>query len=416
MRLFDILSILLLLSAPALAQAMVRGADEELRVRSLRTLIDGSADLPPVIMLGSQQRAEISFDLMTERPERLSYRVSLRNADGSPTALSELEYLDGFNDIQLDDPEPSFNTFVPYHHYAFTFPNEQVAPRLSGTWLIEIYPDSDPTRVIASTTVDVAESLVDIVPTLRTATDTDFNGSSQQLDIELLWKGSFASNPAHDLQLLVTQNGRADNAVRLTQPSRVTSRGIAYEHQRALIFEAGNNFRRFDIASHRYPGVGVSRTVFVDEAYHTLLQTDLRRADKPYYYDRHQFGRYVIRQSEADDSDTEADYIYVHFQLQSALPIAGGDVYIVGGMTEGKLLPEAKMDYNAERGTYEQTLPLKQGHYNYQYLFLPHGSRRATTAPVEGNFYETANEYLIRVFYRPPGARYDRLIGWRVVN
>lgn len=81
------------------------------------------------------------------------------------------------------------------------------------------------------------------------------------------------------------------------------------------------------------------------------------------------------------------------------------------------------MDYNAELGRYEKLIPLKQGAYNYQYLTLPKGAVTpegfstvpASTATVEGNHYETVNEYLVLVYYRAPGDRHDRLLGASVL-
>ena len=58
-----------------------------------------------------------------------------------------------------------------------------------------------------------------------------------------------------------------------------------------------------------------------------------------------------------------------------------------------------------------KTLLLKQGSYNYQYLFLPDGGSTASAGPIEGNYYETVNEYLVKVYHRPQGVRYDKLIG-----
>jgi hypothetical protein len=42
---------------------------------------------------------------------------------------------------------------------------------------------------------------------------------------------------------------------------------------------------------------------------------------------------------------------------------------------------------------------------------VPKGSTRGLTAPIEGNHYQTVNEYLVYVYYRAPGDRYDRLLG-----
>ena len=69
------------------------------------------------------------------------------------------------------------------------------------------------------------------------------------------------------------------------------------------------------------------------------------------------------------------------------------------------------MEFNRETSLYEKTLLLKQGAYNYQYLIVPDGKSVGMTAPIEGDFYETVNEYLIKVYYHRPGERYDRLVG-----
>ena len=45
------------------------------------------------------------------------------------------------------------------------------------------------------------------------------------------------------------------------------------------------------------------------------------------------------------------------------------------------------------------------------YLFVPDGSTKGETGPAAGNFYETENEYMILVYHRPFGGRYDKLVG-----
>ena len=39
----------------------------------------------------------------------------------------------------------------------------------------------------------------------------------------------------------------------------------------------------------------------------------------------------------------------------------------------------------------------------------------AQTAKIEGDHYQTGNEYMIRAYYRVPGERYDRLIGYGLI-
>ena len=89
---------------------------------------------------------------------------------------------------------------------------------------------------------------------------------------------------------------------------------------------------------------------------------------------------------------------------------------IHGTLFNNVLDEKSKMGYNFETKQYEKAVLLKQGSYNYQYLFVPTGSSVGQTGPIEGNYYQTQNEYSIYVYYRPMGARYDRLIGVTTVR
>ena len=68
------------------------------------------------------------------------------------------------------------------------------------------------------------------------------------------------------------------------------------------------------------------------------------------------------------------------------------------------------MEYDVKHDIFYKDVLLKQGAYNYQYLV------NGRTTAIEGNYYETPNEYVIHVYYRPNGARYDRLVGVSVLS
>jgi hypothetical protein len=42
---------------------------------------------------------------------------------------------------------------------------------------------------------------------------------------------------------------------------------------------------------------------------------------------------------------------------------------------------------------------------------VPRGGHKGVTARAEGDFYSTENEYLIMIYHRDFGGRYDRLVG-----
>lgn len=380
------------------------------RFKTLRTQVEGRELFPPIIDLNTNEHITISFDEMTEEVSYLQYSLVHCNADWRPSALSDLEYLDGFNTNPIEEFDFSMATFAHYVHYSLTLPNEDVQFKVSGNYVLLVYPENEPERVLLQVCFSVYENNILVAPSVTSRTDIDYNREHQQVSVTLNANNYRIQNPYNELKVSVTQNGRRDNEVIVNRPLRIQGSQIFFDHDRNLIFEAGNEFRRFEIVATRYAGLGVANIYHFDPYYHVELTPVKPRSESSYLYDQTQNGRFVIRQSGASDSDTEADYFVVHFTLDSD-PIPGGKIYIDGELTNHLYSPYNEMVYNPQTEQYEKTLLLKQGSYNYQYLFLPDGTRTATAAPVEGNYYQTVNEYLVKVYHRAPGERYDRLIG-----
>lgn len=380
------------------------------RFKTIRTDVEGRDLFPPIIELNSNEHITISFDEMTEEASYLQYSLVHCNADWRPSALSELEYLDGFNTNPIETFDYSIATFAHYVHYSLTLPNEDVQFKASGNYVLLVYPENEPEQILLQVCFSVYENDILVAPSVTSRTDIDYNREHQQVSVSLNANNYRIQNPYNELKVSITPNGRRDQEVIVNRPLRVQGNQVIFDHDRNLIFEAGNEFRRFEMVATRYAGLGVEKIYHFDPYYHVVLATSEPRAETSYLYDKTQNGRFVIRQSGANDSDTEADYFVVHFTLDSD-PISGGKIYIDGEMTNHLYTPYNEMVYNPETGQYEKTLLLKQGSYNYQYLFLPDGASSATAAPIEGNYYQTVNEYLVKVYHRAPGERYDKLIG-----
>lgn len=380
------------------------------RFKTIRTDVEGRDLFPPIIELNSNEHITISFDEMTEEASYLQYSLVHCNADWRPSALSELEYLDGFNTNPIETFDYSIATFAHYVHYSLTLPNEDVQFKASGNYVLLVYPENEPEQILLQVCFSVYENDILVAPSVTSRTDIDYNREHQQVSVSLNANNYRIQNPYNELKVSVTPNGRRDQEVIVNRPLRVQGNQVIFDHDRNLIFEAGNEFRRFEMVATRYAGLGVEKIYHFDPYYHVVLATSEPRSETSYLYDKTQNGRFVIRQSGANDSDTEADYFVVHFTLDSD-PISGGKIYIDGEMTNHLYTPYNEMVYNPQTGQYEKTLLLKQGSYNYQYLFLPDGASSATAAPIEGNYYQTVNEYLVKVYHRAPGERYDKLIG-----
>lgn len=380
--------------------------------RSLQVYVEDNPLAPPVIVLGESNRIVISFDQLAEDVNYMQYKVVHCDADWRPSQLSELEYLDGINLSTIDDYAYSTNTFAHYVNYRITLPNNEIQFTKSGNYVVLVSPEYS-NEIVAQACFSVTERAVEVGAYATSRTDMGYNEEYQQVDVKIAHPRYSIQSPFNDLKVVVTQNGRRDNEVMTTRPLRIMDSEIFFEHNRDLIFAGGNEYRRFETVSVSYPGMNVVGYEYYEPYYHAMLNVDYPRCDMSYIYDQTQMGRYVVRESNAEDSDLEADYMAVHFTLATD-KLRGGDVYIDGALTNHLYDDNSMMQYNEESQQYEKVLLLKQGSYNYMYLFLPDGSSTATLAPTEGNYYQTVNEYTVKVYHRPPGGRYDRLIGTTV--
>ena len=147
-----------------------------------------------------------------------------------------------------------------------------------------------------------------------------------------------------------------------------------------------------------------------DPYYHYTLQTDYPRRN--YLYDEDRNGQSVVRYEGAGDADTQADYVMTHFVLDSPQLPEGKEVYVSGQWTSLGMAPQYKMHYNHADACYEANILMKCGYYNYLYLCASKSNPQVGgTMPIEGNYFQTENEYDILVYYRPTGSRYWQLVG-----
>lgn len=381
-------------------------------IKSLQVKPNGEWGEQPVMPLGGANYMEISFDDLQHNFVRYTYTITHCNADWKQSDLIRSEYMDGFDDNRIDEYDQSMNTEMEYNHYTFTLPNEDVKLLVSGNYIVNIFEDGED-EPVARACFSVIEPHVGITMELSGNTDIDTYASHQQLSFVINYSGFQTRNAIDELIPVVRQNNRWDNAVYNLKPTFMRVNEMVYEHNRNLIFEAGNEFRRFEILDRHVPTMRIDRMRYDGDYYHATVMTDEQRT--AYLFDRDQNGRYWVRNGNNVDNDTESDYYYTHFRLEMP-QIPGGDLYISGDMTNYSMTEDFKMEYNLLEHAYELVLPLKQGSYNYQYLFLRDGNSVAEATPSEGSFHQTENEYSVYVYYRPFGTRYDKLVGFKTIT
>lgn len=378
-------------------------------IRTLRVTLNDNPLLPPVLKLGHSSYLRISWDEMSHDYQRYAYRIQHCNRDWEPTTdLFESDYLNGINGLPVEDYETSFNTSQIYTHYSLTFPNHDVSVLLSGNYKLLVYDEeSDEEEPVIEVRFTVVEQAMNLSMQISSNTDIDVNDSHQQVTLNLNYGSIKVTDPYSQIHAVVTQNRSGLHTVAGVRPNVNKANGLEWKHCRELIFPAGNEYTNFEILDMHLSGMNVDNMRWYDPYYHATLWTNTVPHSYSTVEDRN--GAFYPRTKNQESNNTEAEYVIVHFSLES--PRLSKDVYVNGEWSNGDIDPECKMHYREDMGCYEASILLKQGYYDFRYI-----TQDGSTAETWGNFWQTENEYQTFIYYREQGGRYDRIVGYTCVN
>lgn len=387
-------------------------------IRTVR-LHEVSFDLsPPILDFDSNQQLELNFDDLEGGYKNYYYTLIHCDANWKPSDLMVQEYLTGFYEDQITNYDFSSNTLQKYTHYKLVFPNQSMRFSKTGNYVIMVYQDQNKENLILSRRFMVFSRKVTISGRVHQAAGSDEYMNKQEVDFSIFYPGYPIQNPYNDIKVVIQQNARWDNAIYGIQPQFLKAGEMTYDYDDGTnVFNGGNEFRNFDAKSFRW------QSQFVSENYkdsllqnHVVLYPEEVKTFKRYYQTPDINGRFLVKVEERRNSDTEADYAWVHFFLPWDTPMSDGNFYVLGGLSDHHLNKTNRMNYNYRRKGYELEMYLKQGYYNYIYVFQQDGKTSGDETLVEGNHWETENDYSIYVYHRAQGTYYDQLIGIARMN
>lgn len=370
----------------------------------------------PLINMGNQEKLVLSFDDLNSDTKNYSYSIIHCDENWEPSQLMETEYITGINQNPILDYEYSFNTSIDYVHYKLTIPNEDLQLKISGNYMIKVYEDFDENNPVLTRRFMVAEQHVGIIPQVKFAMNAELRKAKQEIDLTITHPDFPISNPLQEVKVNIYQNQREDNAILHLAPQFIHTGKLIYNYNRETLFEGGNEFRWLDLRSIRFQNDKIKDISFHEPYSHVELRPEANYREASYFFKNDFNGRYIIEVQEQRDPEIEAEYVFVHFSVPYKEPLVGGDVHILGGLTDWKLDKTSKLNYNFNFKQYEISLLLKQGVYYYQFAFKPNHSDEASVYMFEGSNSQTENDYLILVYYRGIGDSYDRLIGAKTFN
>lgn len=381
------------------------------QVKSLQAVVNQDWLSPCVMRLHGDDILHIAFDELSHNYHRYVYRLEHCEADWSPSEeLLESDWLEGFNNNVIEDFEHSINTTVPYTHYRFSLPNAQCRPTLSGNYRLSII-DDDLQEIVASVEFMISEQSMILSMAASSNTDRDTNLNHQQVTFGLRYGDQLVTDPSSQIQTVVMQNGREDTWQWNVAPSAISHLGMEWRHRKELIFDAGNEYRKFEILDTSHPTMGIERITWDGDAFQAFPYLSEPRPN--YLYDEDANGAFYIRNSDNRDNDITSDYVWVNYWLKTPF-VKDGDIVIDGHWTTDD--PESYvMTYDPDQRLYSAKILQKQGYYSYQYLWVtPDGTSHPL--PSEGNFYQTENRYQALVYFKGTGERTWRLTSYSQIT
>lgn len=366
----------------------------------------------PVLDLTRDDRLLLTFDDLDGDYKNYNYTIIHCNSDWTPSNIFPNEYLRGFEEDRISDYRLSFNTLQRYTHYRLMIPGNEVQPTLPGNYLLKIYPEGYPDSLVITRRMLVVQNRVNIEANVHQATIVQNRESKQEIDFAIGYRSLQVSNPFDEIRVVVLQNGRWDNAIYNLKPLFLKDQVLEYHYDDENTFNGGNEYRNFDIRTLRIYTQYVEKISRDESGYTVTLFTDKSRSFQRYSIENDINGKFLIRNQDGRDDHLEGEYVRVRFRLKHEI-LTTGNFYVFGALSNWRLSIYNKMEYDYDEGIYHISLLLKQGYYDYQYMFLKDGSTIGDETVIEGNHHETRNEYTVLVYHRPAGSRFEQLVGFQ---
>jgi len=368
----------------------------------------------PVIILGSKELLRFSFDDLRGGSRNYWYTVEHCTFDWKPSGISVLDYLTGSTEDRITEYAYSSRTLQKFTHYSLTLPNDQIKPKISGNYLLKVYEDGNLNKAVCSQRFFIADKQVNTSIEIVPSNEVALRFSNQKLNVTVTYTMTI-ENPYADVKLVLLQNGNPLTALINTKPTFVKPGSLIYNDLGSNDFKGGNEFRKFDSRSLRYKGEHV-QSITTDSTNSIILFPDGNGTATKYTRMIDDNGAFFIRNQDNLDNDTDSDYENVLFTLNAKTYSGNGNIYVTGRFNNFTLSDENRLVFDPARQQYLARLYLKQGVYDYQYVWKDATTGKTDNTVIEGSFFETENDYQAFVYYRKPGSRWDQLIGYDIAR
>ncbi len=402
--------LLLFVSTTATAQAEKEIAPP-FHIKTI-TFVQNKQNMVPVFQLGDS--FQLQFDDLHGNEANYYYQIVHCDYDWKQSQLSVNEYLRGFDNQRIIDYTNSYNALQLYSHYRIQFPNRNTQLIVSGNYMLKIVDENG--DLVFSRKFIIYENIVTVPLQVKRARNIAEASYKHNLEFSVKSTTITFQSPLSNVKVLLLQNGKLNSAITNIKPMFTIGNDLIYKYDTETQFWAGNEFRYFENKDIRAATNNVARIDSQGGVYNAYLYTDEARAKEPYTFNPDYNGNFLINNLNVVTREIEADYAWVYFTLSAPSFYEKKDIYVNGMFNNYAMNAESKMDYNAEKAVYEKAIMIKQGFTNYQYVVADKNGKIDHANAIDGNFFQTEDNYFALIYYKENNQRYDRIIGKAVAS
>jgi len=400
------LSIVLFLVSVATAVSQDKEITPPFHIKTI-SFVQSGQNAIPIFRLGDS--FQLQFDDLHGTEDNYYYTIKHYDYDWKPSQLSKNEYLGGFDDQRIIDYTNSFNALQLYSHYRISFPNKQTQLKVSGNYIISILDENR--DVVFSRKIILYEDIVSVPMQVKRARDVRQLEQKHNIDFSIKTSVFTFQSPLQNVKVLLMQNGQFDNAITNIKPMYTVGNDLVYKYDKETQFWAGNEYLFFENKNIQGANNSIAYVNSEGGLYNSHLYTNDARKNKPYTYWPDINGNFLINTLNRENPEIESDYAWVYFSLSASSFQEKNNIYVSGMFNNYAMNEESKMEYNEKKGVFEKAMMIKQGFTNYKYVLADSNGKIDEENAIDGNFYQTENNYFAIIYYRENNQRYDRVIG-----
>ena len=377
----------------------------------------GNQSQLPIYTINGGERIQLEFDDLEGNVKNYYYTYQLCDYNWKPVNLSPFDYIKGFTQNRITTYRYSSIALTRYTHYQIILPEQNSVPAKSGNYILKVFLDGDTSKTAFTKRLLVVETKASVSALVVQLLSAQNFTSYQKVRFTVTTSDINAFSSAQQIKVVVLQNNRWDNAQKDIVPTFVRGNVLDYSNENIAQFPGGKEWRWLDIRSFRLQSDRIEHADYGKTFTNMYVVPDIDRSAQRYVYYPDYNGTFNIITYESINPFWQGDYATVKFSFAppGGKQIDGKNIYVAGQFTGFETTDKYKMRFNESTGMYEASVFMKQGYYSYTYLTEDENGVNKTNL-LEGNYWETENNYTILVYYKSFTDRTDQLIGVGQIN